>query len=55
METTTMQVAARRLGIGRNQIYEAAARGELPGIFRIGRHWIVPVAALDRMLRGEPR
>jgi excisionase family DNA binding protein len=51
-ETTTIEQAAKRLKIGRNQAYEAAARGEIPA-FRIGRRWIVPVAALDRMVRGE--
>jgi excisionase family DNA binding protein len=51
-ETTTIEAAAKRLKIGRNQAYEAAARGELPA-FRIGRRWIVPLAALDRLLRGD--
>jgi excisionase family DNA binding protein len=51
-ETTTIVAAAKRLRIGRNQAYEAAARGELPSI-RIGRRLLVPTAALDRMLRGE--
>jgi excisionase family DNA binding protein len=50
-ETTTIVAAAKRLKIGRNQAYEAAARGQLPA-FRVGRRWLVPTAALDRLLRG---
>jgi len=49
--TTTIVRAAKRLGIGRNQAYEAARKGEIPAI-RIGCRWLVPTAALDRMLRG---
>jgi excisionase family DNA binding protein len=51
-ETTTIEDAAKRLRIGRNQAYEAAARGEIPAI-RIGRRWLVPTVALDRLLSGE--
>jgi excisionase family DNA binding protein len=50
-EATTIEEAARRLGIGRNQAYQAATRGELPAI-RIGRRWIVPTAALNRILES---
>lgn len=34
--TTAVTEAAKRLGIGRNQAYEAAARGDIPTI-RIGK------------------
>ena len=44
--------AAARLGLGRNQGYEAARRGEIPTI-RIGKRILVPLAALERMLSGE--
>ena len=47
--TISIEEASRRLGIGRNQTYEAAGRGEIPTI-RIGRRLLVPVAALDQML-----
>jgi excisionase family DNA binding protein len=50
--TTTIVEAAKRLRIGRNQAYEAAHRGEIPTI-RIGRRWLVPTAALDRMLGSD--
>jgi excisionase family DNA binding protein len=44
--------AAKLLGIGRNQAYEAAQRGEIPCL-RIGKRVLVPKAALDRMLAGD--
>jgi excisionase family DNA binding protein len=43
--------AAKLLGIGRNQAYEAAARGEIPTI-RIGNRLLVPKSALRRKLDG---
>ena len=50
--TVTVVEAAKRLGIGRNQAYEAAHRGEIPTI-RIGKRILVPTAALDRLLDGK--
>jgi excisionase family DNA binding protein len=44
---------ATRLGIGRNQAYEAVAAGKIPGAFRLGRRWLIPRVAFDRML-GVP-
>ena len=53
MTTSTMSVeqAAARLGIGRNQAYEAARRGELP-VIKIGKRVLVITAKLNEML-GE--
>jgi excisionase family DNA binding protein len=51
-ETTTIEDAAKRLNIGINQAYEAARHGQLPAI-RMGRRWLIPTAALERMLHGE--
>ena len=51
-ETMTIPAAAKRLGVGRNQAYQAAARGEIP-VIRIGKRWLVPTGALDRMLSGK--
>ena len=52
--TLTIPEAAKTLGIGRNQAYEAAKRGEIPTI-KVGKRILVPVAALERKLRGvEP-
>lgn len=51
--TISIPQAAKMLGIGRNQAYEAAARGEIP-IIRIGKkRKVVPLAAFERMLRGD--
>ena len=47
--TITITEAAALLGIGRNQAYQAAARGELP-VLRLGRRLLVPTAPLRRML-----
>lgn len=44
---------ARRLGVGRNTLYDAIQRGEIPTL-RIGRRILVPTAALDRLLMGTP-
>jgi excisionase family DNA binding protein len=51
-ETMTCAQAAKRLRLGRNQVYEAAAAGQLPAV-RIGRRVLILTAALDRLLRGE--
>lgn len=51
-QTFTVEEAARILGLGRNTAYVAARRGELPTI-RIGKRYVVPKAALERLL-GAP-
>jgi len=51
-QTYHLQEAAKILGIGRNQAYEAAKRGEIPSI-KVGKRVLVPRAALERLLRGE--
>lgn len=51
-QTLTVEETAIVLGIGRTAAYEAARRGEIPTL-RIGRRLIVPVHALDQMLRKE--
>jgi excisionase family DNA binding protein len=50
--TMTVEAAAKRLGIGRNQAYAAAARGELP-VIRMGKRILIVTAALERMLSGD--
>lgn len=50
--TLTVEEAARRLGIGRNQAYDAVHRGEIP-VIKIGKRLLVPLAAFERMLNGE--
>ena len=41
--------AARLLRLGRNSVYDAIARGEVPAV-RVGRRLLVPKAALQRLL-----
>jgi excisionase family DNA binding protein len=51
-QTYRLQEVAKILGVGRNQAYEAAKRGEIPSI-KVGKRVLVPRAALERLLRGE--
>ena len=51
-QTLTIAEAARALGIGRNQAYEAAHRGEIPTI-KIGKRLLVPRIAFEKLLNGE--
>ena len=50
--TITVAHAAKLLGIGKNQAYKAAARGDLP-VLRLGHRLLVPTASLLRMLGVE--
>ena len=43
--TMTIPEAAEKLGIGRNQGYQAAKSGQIPTI-KVGNRILVPVAAL---------
>ena len=45
----TVAEAGQMLRLGRNSMYSAIARNEIPAI-RVGRRLLVPRAALDRML-----
>ena len=50
-DTWTVDEAARKLGIGRNQAYAGVKSGEIPSI-KIGGRILVPKARLKRMLQG---
>ena len=50
-KTATIDEVARELGIGRNQAYAAARRGEIPTI-RIGKRILVLKEPLKRLLSG---
>jgi hypothetical protein len=52
--TVSVPAAGVMLGIGRNQAYEAAARGDIPTL-RFGKRIVVPLAALERMLSTGER
>jgi len=51
-KTYNVEEAARLLGVGRNQGYEAALAKQIPTI-KIGKRILIPKAAFDRMLNGE--
>lgn len=48
-QALTIGEAAHRLGVHRETLRSAIERGEIPAA-RIGRRWLVPVAALDDLL-----
>lgn len=47
--TVSVEYAAAMLGLGRNTVYCAIRRGELP-VLRIGRRIVVRRATLERLL-----
>lgn len=51
-QVITVEETGKVLGLGRTAAYDAVRRGEIPSI-RLGRRIVVPVPALERMLRGE--
>ena len=52
-EVLTVREAAAALRVGRNQLYQAVARGEL-GAIRIGRSIRIPKQALVDLLTRQP-
>jgi excisionase family DNA binding protein len=51
-QTMSIEEAARLLGIGRNNAYVAARKGDIPTI-RIGKRILVLKEPLRRMLEGS--
>ena len=52
--TLNMPQVAEILGISRNLAYELAARGELPGLIRLGEKRVVcSKLAIDKLLQGD--
>jgi hypothetical protein len=50
-ETTSIEMASLRLGIGRSLGYQLAREGRFPcAVIRAGRRLLVPTAALERVL-----
>lgn len=45
----SVEEAARLLGISRNHAYDSVRTGDIPAV-RLGRKWLVPRVALERML-----
>jgi excisionase family DNA binding protein len=53
-ETLTIEQAAAMLGISRGLAYELAKSGELPGVIRFRRRYVVSKARIEEVLaRGE--
>jgi len=52
-QTLTIMEAARMLGIGRQTAYELARRGELPGVRRLGKRFIISKSELEAYLQGS--
>jgi predicted DNA-binding transcriptional regulator AlpA len=50
--TLTVPAAGKRLGLSRGASYDAANRGDLPGLIRIGRRLMVSKVALERALEN---
>jgi predicted DNA-binding transcriptional regulator AlpA len=48
-QTYHLEEVAKLFGIGRNQAYEGARRGDFPTI-RIGKRIVAPKAAIDKLL-----
>ena len=48
----TVVEAAQLLGISRSLAYQLVERHELPAV-RLGRRWVIPRRALDRLMDGE--
>lgn len=48
----TVDETAIRLGLHRHSVRAAIDRGELYAV-KLGRRWLVPVEALDDLLRGR--
>ena len=51
-QTLTIADAAARLGVHRQTLRAAIERGDVRAV-RIGRRWLVPLAAIDELLAGR--
>jgi excisionase family DNA binding protein len=51
-KTCTVETAAKMLGISRASAYEGVRTGQIPSI-HIGKRIVIPLLALERMLRGD--
>jgi excisionase family DNA binding protein len=51
--TYTVPEASKRFGCSKNHLYELIARGELPGVIRLGKKILLSRRIIDEMI--EPR
>lgn len=52
-DVLTVEEARLRLGLGRNSMYDALTRREIPSL-RIGRRILIPKAAFEHWLQTRP-
>jgi len=52
-QTLTVPETAEILGISRNNAYNMARKGYLPGVRRLGKRYLVSKPELDQYLAGE--
>ena len=52
-QTFTVEEAAKILGVGRQTAYDLARKGELPGVRRLGRRFIVSKTELEAYVQGS--
>ncbi len=50
-QTLTVAEAAHLLGVSDRHLYELCRRGQVPAL-RLGTRWLIPRAALERLLEG---
>ena len=48
-KVVSVEECSKLLGLGRSATYEAVRTGQIPAV-RVGGRWLVPLAALDKML-----
>lgn len=51
-KTIDPETLGEQLGLSRNAVYAALQRGEVPGAVQLGRRWLIPKDAADRLLSG---
>ncbi len=51
-KTLTVRELSEVLNIGRSTAYEALRSGQIPSV-KVGRRWLIPIAALDQLLNVE--
>lgn len=49
--TYSVLEAAQKLGLSKNSVYQACAKGEIPHI-KIGKRILIPKVSLERLLSG---
>jgi len=49
----TVEDLAAELGIGKNMAYEIVQQGRLPGVFRLGRRYLIPRAIIAKLVKGK--